>query len=215
MGEEDADGTPELLERVVRDPRGNRRYDRVLRAVRGRGSSHGDLLPRLSGALVVAVGGALLLGYLDYGTVAGAVDTLGWALLAYVFLAASWVSDRLEAYYEGDEDLAIEELRARYARGEMDLDAFQRQVDRVYAEGTGFVFDEEGEEGDGAAATTSDAGPADADDPLEILQVRFARGELSEEGYRRRVAALEETADGKASTVEGDGSTGDQETESA
>lgn len=213
MGDEEDDGgTTELLERVVRDPRGNRRYDRILRAVRGRGSSHGDLLPRLLGALVVTAVGAPLLGYLDYGTLAGAVDTLGWALLAYVFLAATWVSDRLEAYYEGDEDLAVEELRARYARGEMDLDAFQRRVDQVYAEGPGFVFDDEGDEAvdddDATAPTPADPAVPDTDDPLEILQVRFARGELSEEAYRSHVAALEETADGE-------GSTADHETETA
>jgi uncharacterized membrane protein len=222
MGDED-ERNVDLIKRVVWDPQGNRRYGRVLRAVRGRGSAHGDLLPRLSGALVVAVGGALLLGYLDYGTVAGAVDTLGWALLAYVFLAATWVRDRLGAYYEGDEDLAVEELRARYARGEMDLEAFQRQVDRVYEAGPGFVFEDADETGDdgaddgeGPAGTTPDTTVGDADDPMEILRVRFARGELSEEAYRRRVAALEETSGGDGAAegaAGGDGSATDRETE--
>jgi uncharacterized membrane protein len=209
MGDDEDDGNLDLLKRVVRDPDGNRRTDRVLDAVRGRRSAHSDLLPRLGLALLAALIVSPVLGFLDYGTMAGAVETLGWGLVAYLFLAVLWVTDRIEDYYEGDADIAVEELRARYARGEMDLETFQRRVDRVYEEGPEWVF----EDGDGDAVAGDDDGafgfgvvdegseehvPAtrrDDEDPMDILQRRLARGEISEEEYRSRVAAIQETTD--------------------
>jgi uncharacterized membrane protein len=191
--DEDDDGNPDLIKRVVRDPQGNRRTDRVLDAIRGRRSAHSDLLPRLVVTLVAVLVLGPALGYLDYGTVAGAVEMLGVSLFAYLLIVVFWVTDRIEEYYEDDKEIAVEELRARYARGELTLEAFQQQVDRVYEEGPGWVF-EEGEDEETTDETTDGAAGTD-DDPMAILQRRFARGELSEAEYRSRVAALEETMD--------------------
>lgn len=209
MGDDENDANTELLKRVVRDPQGNRRTDRVLDAVRGRRSAHSDLLPRLGLALLAALVVSPVLGFLDYGTVAGAVETLGAGLFLYAVVAVIWVSDRLESYYEDDEDIAVEELRARYARGEMDLETFQQRVDRVYEEGPEWVFEDGDAESDGDAdgafgfGVVTEEGeerePATTrgeEDPMAILQRRFARGELSEAEYRSRVAVLEETMDG-------------------
>jgi uncharacterized membrane protein len=156
---------------------------------------------------VLVLGPAL--GYLDYGTVAGAVEMLGVSLFAYLLIVVFWVTDRIEEYYEDDKEIAVEELRARYARGEMDLETFQRQVDRVYEEGPEWVFEDEdgdavAEDDDGVfgfdvvdeEGEQREAGTTRADeDPMDILQRRLARGDLSEEEYRSRVAAIEETAD--------------------
>lgn len=219
MADADDDGNIRLVKRAVRDPQGNFQWRRILDAIRGRRSAHVDLGPwLLLGLLGVAVL-APAMHYLGSGTIAGSAETLGWFLLVYAYMTAMWVSTRLESYYEDDEELAVEELRARYARGEFDFEEFQRLVDRVYEEGPGFVFDADGgvdgsegggvANGDGtdgvvdghgtddevAAVPGGEPPAATVGDPMEILQVRFARGELDEAEYRRRVAVLRETTD--------------------
>jgi uncharacterized membrane protein len=150
-------------------------------------------VPWLAATLVGAFGFGVLAGYHDFGTVVDALGFGGVMLLTAAFVLAVFASDRVESYYADDEDVAVEELRARYARGEMDLETFQRRVDRVHEEGPEFVWSED--EGDDQPVAED---RADGDDPVAILRRRFAEGALTEEEYRSRVAALEETMDGEA-----------------
>jgi uncharacterized membrane protein len=203
MGDdEDDDGNKALLKRVLWDPQGNLRHDRALDAIRGRRSHHADLVPRLVGLLLAGGAFGLVSGYLDYGTVAGTLEGGAMFAVAAAIFGTIWVTERLESYYEADDELAIEELRARYARGELTLDTFQDQVDRVYEDGPEWVF-EEGDDEELTDEATDAAAGAD-DDPMAILQRRFARGELSEQEFRSRVAALEETMDDDAAAVADD-----------
>jgi uncharacterized membrane protein len=191
MGDGDDDGNNAVVKRVLWDPQGNLRHDRALDAIRGRRSHHADLVPRLVGLLLAGGAFGLVSGYLDYGTVAGTLEGGAMFAVAAAMFGTIWVTERLESYYEADEELAVEELRARYARGELPLERFQEQVDRVYDEGAGWVFEEDDDEE--TADGTADAAAGTDEDPEAILKRRFARGELSEAEYRSRVAALAET----------------------
>lgn len=209
--DEDDDGNNALVKRVLWDPQGNLRHDRALDAIRGRRSHYGSLVPRLVATVLGGGAFGLVAGYLDHGTVAGMLEGAGMFAVAGAMFGLIWIMDRLESYYEADEELAVEELRARYARGELDLETFQQQVDRVYEEGPEWVFEDEGDDGDPSDDVDGAVGVAEegredgesattqrGEDPMAILRRRFARGELSEAEYRSRVAALEETMDDDA-----------------
>jgi uncharacterized membrane protein len=192
----DDDSTDWLAVRALVDPRGNLRPGRLLDAIRGRGSDHGHLVPQL--VAVLLGGGALggVAGYLEYGTVAGALEMGGMFLVAAVLFVAFMVSKRVERYHQSNEELALEQVRARYAHGALTREEFRRQVDRVHEEGPEVVLGDDEEDppatGTGAASAGDDR-PATDEDPVAILRRRFAQGELSEDEYRSRVAALAET----------------------
>jgi hypothetical protein len=82
----------------------------------------------------------------------------------------------------------------------MDLETLQRRVERVHEEGPEVAF------GDG------EPDPATReDDPEAILERRLATGDLSEEEYRSRMAALRGTSDGTDGEPDADGDGADGE----
>jgi len=129
---------------------------------------------------------ATLFGYAYF--VEGTYDvTDGLLMLAIlVGLAGITVARAISDYYEHDEELAIKELRKRYAADEISFAAFQRQVDRVIAGEDVDVFDT-GDEDEDPGATDPDA------DPIEVLRTRYARGEIDDREFDRRLERLEAT----------------------
>ncbi|QPV65062.1 SHOCT domain-containing protein [Halosimplex litoreum] len=88
-----------------------------------------------------------------------------------------------------DDDVVIEELRARYAAGALSLEEFERRVERVVE--------------DGPEAVDPSIGDGDSDtadrDPVAILRERYARGEIGDDEYRRRLDVLGEDVPDRAS----------------
>ena len=187
MGDEDEDDPSPSVRDVLFDGTGTVHWGRAVDAIRGRGTDDTDLAPLLVVGLLVAVVGGPLLGFVEYGNVAQALEA-GWWLFAYVVLALVVTLERIEEYYSEDEEVAIEELRSQYAEGDIDLEEFQRRVDRVYEEGPGTVWAEEDSEdtGDRDEVVTGDR------DPAAILRERYARGEIDEAEFRRRMEVLGE-----------------------
>lgn len=144
---------------------------------------------------------ATLFGYAYFVEGTYAV-TDGVAMLAVlVVLAGITVARAISDYYEHDEELAIKELRKRYAADEISFAAFQRQVDRVIAGEDVDVFDT-GDEDDDLEPTGPDA------DPVEVLRARYARGEIDDREFDRRLERLRESEGGE----DGEG-TGSESTE--
>ncbi|PSQ58946.1 hypothetical protein BRD18_04800 [Halobacteriales archaeon SW_7_71_33] len=110
---------------------------------------------------------------------------------------------RTENYFEDDETVAAERLKARYAAGEIDHEEFRRRVGPVLREGPTALDDGDADGNEdrderGAFDAVADVVDADAagvepDDPETILRQRFARGEIDREEYERRLTALRES----------------------
>lgn len=183
MGDEDEDDPSPSLRDVLFDGTGTVHWRRVFDAIRARDGDDTDLVPFLAAGLLAALVGGPLVGFVEYGTVAQALEAGLWWLFAYVVLAIVVTVERIEEYYSEDEEVAIEELRSQYAEGDIDLDEFQRRVDRVYEEGPETVWT--GEE----AADEEVTGDGD---PAAILRERYARGEIDEAEFRRRMEVLGE-----------------------
>jgi uncharacterized membrane protein len=176
-----SDDGSERIARVVTGPDGGVRLGRINEVLAGTDPEHRDLrLALLLSVVLVALAGGASLAALSEPIVTVASAVAGF--VAAFSVGRSLV--RLRDHGERSTDLAVEELQERYARGEMDLETFQRRVDRVHEEGPEVVFGDD-EQDPHAGATDGD--------PEAILQRRLARGDLSEAEYRSRVAALEET----------------------
>lgn len=171
----------DAISRVVTGPDGSVRWGRVNEVLAGTEPAHRDL--RL--ALVLSAGLVALASGASLAALSEPVVTVV-ALVAFTVagFTAGRVMIRLRDHGEEATDIALEELRARYARGDIDLDELQRRIERVHEDGPGVAFADE-DDAPGEPATDAD--------PMEILQRRFARGKLSEAQYRSRVAALAET----------------------
>lgn len=180
-----------FVRRAVTDSRGRVSWPRITNALRGRATSDADLVPWIGVGLLAVLLVGPTLGYVDHGTVGAAVDHLFTYLLVYLLVVGAVAANRIEEYYEGDEEIAFAELRARYADGDIDLAEFQRRVERVFEEGPEAVFGR----GDDGTDDAGGIGTGDGD-PVAILRERFARGEIDEAEYRSRVAVLRETTPG-------------------
>lgn len=184
MGDDEDDPGPSAKE-VLLDAEGNVRWRLAVDAIRGRRSDETDLGPLLVVTLVV-----ILLGTPVWGVVAGeplveVLETAGWWLFAYVVFLFLMVTSRVEDHFTDDEDVAVETLRSRYVAGEVGFEEFQRRLDLVYEEGAETVWGDD----EAAAPNEGDAGDRD---PVAILRERFARGEVDEEEFRRRMEMLGE-----------------------
>lgn len=183
MGDEDEEDPSPSVRDVLFDGTGTVHWRRVLDAIRARDSDDTDLAPLFAVGLVVTLVGGTVAGFVEHGTLVRALEsTLPW-LLPLVVLALVVTVERIEEYYSEDEEVAIEELRAQYAEGDIDLDEFQRRVDRVYEEGPETVWTEE---------ETADEEVTGDSDPAAILRERYARGEIDEAEFRRRMEVLGE-----------------------
>lgn len=148
---------------------------------------------------------ALLFGY-AYFVEGGYAVTDGLGMVAiFLLLAGITVTRAISDYYAHDEELAIKALRERYAADEISFGEFQRQVDRVVAGEDVDVFGDV----DDAAGEDGPRRPASDEDPVEILRARYARGEVDDEEFERRLARLRETGDGPS----GERSLGEREFE--
>jgi len=169
--------------RVATEPDGSAHWGRIRSAVRGRGSRED---PDLTPVFLLAVAWTLL-GPVLAAIFPGIVGLAPWqaASLGVVVLlgAVAAVADRLDEYEVTDDDVVIEELRARYAAGALSLEEFERRVERVVEEGAEAVDPTVGGDGGGDTADR---------DPVGILRERYARGEVDDEEYRRRLDVLGE-----------------------
>ncbi|WP_246023057.1 SHOCT domain-containing protein [Halosimplex halophilum] len=182
MGD-DEDGIDwQRVGRVATEPDGSLHWGRVRSAVRGRGSrDDADLTALVVLALLWTLVGPVLPAV--FPTVVGLAPWQMGGLGAVVLLGlVATVADRLDAYEVTDDDVVIEELRARYAAGALSLDEFERRVERVVEDGPGAVD-----------PSIGDGNPDDGErDPVAILRERYARGEIDDEEYRSRLDVLGE-----------------------
>lgn len=79
-----------------------------------------------------------LAGVAGLGTLAGVISIVGWFLLTPIFLfwgdeIASVFADRGVSDPHSSQSDAYEELKRRYAAGEIDDDEFERRLDRLVA----------------------------------------------------------------------------------
>jgi len=185
MSDDESGTNWERVGRVATEPDGSVHWGRVRSAVRGRGS-RGD--PDLTPLVVPAVTWTLL-GPVLAAVFPGHVGLAPWQAaglgIVVVLGAVAAVADRLDEYAVTDDDVVIEELRARYAAGALSLDEFERRVERVV---------EEGPEAVDPSIGGDDAGDAADRDPVAILRERYARGEIDDAEYRRRLDVLGEGA---------------------
>ncbi len=196
MSDDDSDEDGLDFAEIAKDPDGRFRLDRVLTALRGVGSPKPNLLPAIVLGLVGSVPVGLVVGWLQVATVAHALDTAGTYLTLAAALGFMIVLFRTENYYEGDETVAAERLKARYAAGEIDHQEFQRRVEPVLREGPAALADD---------ADADDGEDTSTDDPEAILRRRYAAGDLDQAEYERRLATLRDTAaDDSAATDAGE-----------
>ncbi|WP_436911374.1 SHOCT domain-containing protein [Halosimplex marinum] len=181
MGD-DEDGIDwQRVGRVATEPDGSLHWGRVRSAVRGRGSREdADLTALVVLALLWTLLGPVLAA--GFPAVVGLAPWQTGGLGAVVLLGlVAAVVDRLDEYKVTDDDVVIEELRARYAAGALSLDEFERRVERVV------------EDGPEAVDPSIGGDPDDGErDPVAILRERYARGEIGDDEYRRRLDVLGE-----------------------
>lgn len=89
---------------------------------------------------IVTFGLISLAGMAGFGGLAGALTIVGWFVLVPIFLF--WGDEIAEIAFEGDEgaaaspasgDDALDELKRRYAAGEIDEAEFERRLERLIA----------------------------------------------------------------------------------
>jgi uncharacterized membrane protein len=169
--------------RVATEPDGAAHWGRIRSAVRGRGSREDtDLMPLFLLAVAWTALGPVLAAVFPGHVGLAPWQAGGLGVVVLLGLAAA-VADRLDEYDVTDDDVVIEELRARYAAGALSLDEFERRVERVVAEGPEAVDPSIGGDGDEDAPDRA---------PVEILRERYARGEIDDAEYRRRLDVLGE-----------------------
>ena len=194
MSDDDEDGLD--FPEIVHDPDGRVRFDRVLTALRGAGSPRPNLFPALTLGLAGSVPVGLLVGWLRTATLAGALDTAGTYFAVAAVCGLLVVMIRTENYFEDDETVAAERLKARYAAGEIDHEEFRRRVGPVLREGPTALDDGDSDgsaDGDENREGDAEVTGVEPDDPETILRQRFARGEIDREEYERRLTALRES----------------------
>ncbi|WP_232343108.1 SHOCT domain-containing protein [Halosimplex litoreum] len=175
--------------RVATEPDGSVHWGRVRSAVRGRGSRDDpDLTPLALLATAWTVLGPVLAAVFPGHVGLAPWQAGGLGVVVLLGLVAA-VADRLDEYDVTDDDVVIEELRARYAAGALSLEEFERRVERVVE--------------DGPEAVDPSIGDGDSDtadrDPVAILRERYARGEIGDDEYRRRLDVLGEDVPDRAS----------------
>ncbi|ELZ12552.1 hypothetical protein C479_04127 [Halovivax asiaticus JCM 14624] len=112
-----------------------------------------------------------LAGVAGFSTLAGVVSIVGWFLLTPIFLfwgdeIASLFDDRGVSDSHSSESDAYEELKRRYAAGEIDEDEFERRLDRLVAADDSFDGPDWGTES--PSATNEPGGSITADHPPAV-----------------------------------------------
>lgn len=191
MGDGDDGIDWERVGRVATEPDGSFHWGRIRSAVRGRGSrDHGDLTPLFVLAVLWTICSPVF-AMVTLGPRQIGPHQLAGAGVVVLFLLTVWVADRLDEYDTTDDDVVIEELRARYAAGALSLEEFEARVARVIDEGPEAVDPSIDPDGESAAGDR---------DPVSILQERYARGEIDDAEYRRRLDVLGEDESERVAT---------------
>lgn len=183
-----------------------------------------DLRWKLPLFFLVTLAFLTLVNVAEYGLQTSVVvDGLGGGIVFWLLLMVMFVDDRMAAVFpdHGDDQRetdAPDSLRARYVRGDVDHETFKRRLDQLLgapaddatgvpvesAERTGERFDSRRVSEDSPDESAINRGWGDdsttvagshTPDPVGILQARFARGEIDEADFERRLAVIRETDD--------------------
>jgi uncharacterized membrane protein len=216
MGEDGDDDIDWELVGKVATTDGSLNWPRIKRGIRGsEARDDWDLSVPIGLSVLALVSSPVVAPMLPPGIVESATN-MAVASGMVLFLFGTIVAQRLQKYYGEDEQIVVEELRAAYAAGELEFEEFRAKIDRLLEDGVEAVGldDVPGDdaadaehatdqrptgatrasESDREAVTTAesdDVGSADGD-PVNILQQRFARGEIDAAEYRQRMRMLGE-----------------------